>query len=419
MGVIIFIAVGTTAAILWARGYRPDVKNGMVAGTGLLSANSFPTGASVYVNGDLKTATDNTINLSPGQYQVKITKDGYLSWEKTLKLQKELVTQTDALLFPTAPDLKALTFLGAVNPTPSSDGQKIAFTVASASSSLKNGLYVLDLSNRTLSFRSEIRQIAKQSSFDFLKADLVWSPDSLTILAWHQNQDGQILNSVILENNKSNEVLIDQTSKIETLISDWQKEISLKNKERISKLPLKLQEIMQNNTSNLYWSPDEEKIMYTATGSATIEDGLIPPIVASNTQTQERQIKPGNIYIYDLKEDRNFLVMENPIIETSRSIGISLPTLSAQLENIKNQYSPIYIQPAQWYSDSKHVIIGEDNKIIIQEYDGTNKMTVYSGPLQKINGKTFVFPWPDGSKLMISANLNQDLPANLYAISLK
>ena len=168
---LIFIVAGTTLAIFWARGYRPDLKNGTLKGTGLLSANSFPTGATVYVDNRLTTATDNTINLAPGEYEVKIVKDGYISWEKKLKLSEELVTQTDALLFPAATNLNALTYIGAINPVPSSDGQKIAFCVASASSTLKNGLYLLDLSNRTLSFRSEIRQIATNDIFDFVSCD--------------------------------------------------------------------------------------------------------------------------------------------------------------------------------------------------------------------------------------------------------
>jgi hypothetical protein len=139
---ICLLGVGTFAAIQWGRGYRPDFKNGQLKGTGLLTANSYPKGAQVYINDKLTTATDDTLNLPPGDYQIKIVKDGYIPWEKNLKLEKELVTQTNALLFPAVPDLKPLTFTGALNLTPSPDGQKIAFVVASASATPKNGLYI-------------------------------------------------------------------------------------------------------------------------------------------------------------------------------------------------------------------------------------------------------------------------------------
>ena len=416
----IFIVIGTILAIFWARGYRPDLKNGTFNGTGLLSANSFPTGATVYVDDKLTTATDNTINLAPGDYDVKIVKDGFITWRKKLKLSEELVTQTDALLFPAATNLNALTYIGAINPVPSSDGQKIAFCVASASSTLKNGLYILDLSNRTLSFRSEIKQISNNDSFDFSKADWIWSPDSAQILAWYQDDQQNIIQSVLLESNKMNDVLLDQTVNIPTILADWQLELDLKYKERLGKLPKKLKPILTNNTTALYWSPDETKIMYTATASATITDKLIPALPASNTQSQQRNLKPGNIYLYDLKEDRNFLVTEGKLPDLVSPGPVTPKSTHDLIKDIRDQYSPIFIQNAQWYTDSKHIVISQNDKITIQEYDGTNKMTVYAGPLyQRPNDGTFVFPSPDGSKLVILANLNNDTPPNLYAVSLK
>ena len=416
----IFIVTGSTLAIFWARGYRPNLKNGTFNGTGLLSANSYPTGATVYVDDKLTTATDNTINLAPGEYDVKIVKDGFITWRKKLKLSEELVTQTDALLFPAATNLNALTYIGAINPVPSSAGQKIAFCVASASSTLKNGLYILDLSNRTLSFRSEIKQISNNDVFDFSNADWIWSPDSSQVLAWKQDTEQNIIQAVLLDTNKMNEVLIDQTVNISTILTEWQLELDLKYKERLGKLPLKIRSILTANTASLYWSPDDTKIMYTATASATIPDKLIPALPASNTQTQQRNLKPGNIYLYDLKEDRNFLIAEGKIPASPSPGPITPKSTHNLIRNIRDQYSPIFIQNAQWYTDSKHIVISQNDKITIQEYDGTNKMTVYAGPLfQRPNDGSFVFPSPDGSKLVILANLNNNTPPNLYAVSLK
>jgi len=412
IGVVIFLVAGTTVAIYWARGYRPNLKDATFLPTGLLVANSFPTGAQVYINDKLTTATDNTINLAPGDYKIKIVKDGYLSWEKNLKLQKELVTQTNTLLFPAAPDLKALTYVGITNPVPSPDGRKIAFVILSSNSADKNGLYILDLSNRTLSFKSETRQIAKLEAFNFEKAKFIWSPDSVNLLAWQENLTGEIVSSVLLDVNKMNDVLPDQTAKISVLLDEWETDINLKTKERIAKLPKKLDELLKNNSTNLYWSPDEEKLLFTATASATIPDGLIAALPASNTQPQTRALEQGKIYVYDLKEDRNFLVGET--LETPKQ-----STSSSQLSQIAKQYTPIFTQNIQWYSDSKHLITSLKDKIIIQEYDSTNKMTVYAGPIMSTDTYPFVYPWADGSKLIILTTLNKDMPANLYAVNLK
>jgi hypothetical protein len=144
---LILIGLGTYIAIKFAQGYRPNFKNGTVQGTGLLVANSTPTGAQVFLNGKLTTATDDTLNLPPGSYQVDIKKDGFTTWTKTLQLQPELVTQTNATLFPSVPNLKPLTFTGAKNLLPSPDGQKIAYLVEAASTDSKNGLWILDLTD--------------------------------------------------------------------------------------------------------------------------------------------------------------------------------------------------------------------------------------------------------------------------------
>jgi len=69
------LLAGTLIAIQFAKGYRFS-RQGILQGTGLLAANSFPNGAQVYVNGKLSTATDNTLNLDPGEYDVEIKKDG-------------------------------------------------------------------------------------------------------------------------------------------------------------------------------------------------------------------------------------------------------------------------------------------------------------------------------------------------------
>src|SRR5579872_4633376 len=93
--VFLFILFGTFIAILYGRGYRFGLDGGRpdIAGTGILVVTSEPNGASVFVNGHLTTATDNTINLAPGNYEVRIEKDGYMPWSKKIVVQKEIVSK--------------------------------------------------------------------------------------------------------------------------------------------------------------------------------------------------------------------------------------------------------------------------------------------------------------------------------------
>lgn len=409
IGIALFLILGTLAAIRFAKGYRFDFKKKKVAETGLLVANSFPTGASVFINDKLTTATNDTLNLPPGDYQIKIVKDGYISWEKALKIKKELVTQTNTRLFPAVPDLKGLTFAGALSLTPAPDGEKIAFVVASASASPKNGLWILDLTSRPLSFSRSPRQIAKNtSSFNFTQARLVWSPDSKQILAW------TTANSFLIEADHSNDLnsLGDITARLSLILAEWEEELTLKTKEKLVELPEFMEQIATESAKNIYFSPDEEKLLYTATASATLANGVVPPLPASNTQLEARMIEPNKIYVYDLKEDRNFFITQAPEKEVEETTA-----LEKRLAAIQNQYSPLAVQPLQWFPTSRHLVLVENEKIIILEYDGTNRATVYAGPFKD----SFSYPWPDGSQLLILTTLNpgSPLPPNLYVINLK
>ena len=98
-GILIVVTAGI---ILYGKGYRLFFDKGRpdVSGTGLLVATSSPDGAQVLVNEHLTTATDNTINLEPGSYNIKIFKQGYFPWEKHLSIEKGVVTKIEALFFP-------------------------------------------------------------------------------------------------------------------------------------------------------------------------------------------------------------------------------------------------------------------------------------------------------------------------------
>src|SRR5258706_14247852 len=94
------VVVGTigTVAIFYAKGYR--VNKNTITPNGLFVANSDPTGAQLLVNNELKSATNATITLPPGTYDVTIKKDGYIPWNKKIAIEKEVVTEIDASLFP-------------------------------------------------------------------------------------------------------------------------------------------------------------------------------------------------------------------------------------------------------------------------------------------------------------------------------
>lgn len=430
------ILIGTILAIQYAKGSIRISKKGVQQDTGLLSANSFPTGAEVFVDGKLVSASDDTLYLAPAEYEIVIAKDGYAPWKKTIQIQKELVTQTNARLFPTAPTLTRLTYTGVSNTSPSPDGQKLLYYTASQSAQRKNGLYVMDLNSLVpIALQRSPRQIAEDvPNLQLDTAKFIWSPDSSEILVITDTKQ------FLLPTDTMSKIstLPDVTQQSKQILAEWESDMFLKEQQYLQEFPEKIIEIATQSAKNAYFSPDKEKIIYTATKPAIIPELLIPAVPAASTQKEERTIVPGSIYVYDRQEDKNFRLGTEPAntknaykkllsidalykngtsVTSSPSAFLSLhATSSAQtVQNFRQYHSSLYAETFQWYPDSNHLLFIQDNAIKITSYDGTNIFTIYSGPFDH----SFVYPWPDGNRILMYTSFSPDAPKNLYAIELK
>jgi hypothetical protein len=444
IAIFLFLSVGTYIAIKWAQGYRLNFSKKTFESTGLLVANSQPQGASVYIDNELKSATNDTLHLPPNDYKIRLEKDGYSTWEKLVKIEKELVTQTNARLFPSVPNLSALTVNSATNPAPSPDGNKIAYKIATGSAQTKYGIWVINLNDNPLRTSSNAIQIAQDTSnLKFSQAQIFWTPSSSELVAYFNENQMYVLNTNQL--NKS-ETLINAAFQLPSLISEWKQQLALEKSKRLLKLPDQMQEIATNSATLVYFSPNEEKLLYTATNSASLKDHLLPPLPAINSQPQSRDLIPGNVYIYDLKEDTNYLIKKDvfdqeklnlliqmfalPKFDPQEHLAQTLPPMSPvnnplktiplldQLKALQLHYSPIYANlNMQWFPSSNHLIITQDHSICIMEYDGTNKVTVFPAT----SSENFAYPWPNGQKLIILTSLtdNGSIPSNLYTLNLE
>jgi len=433
-----FIVGGTFLAIQFGRGYRLS-RDGNLSGTGLLAANSYPAGALIVIDGQAYSkVTDDTINLSPGVYQIKIEKEGYTSWQKNLSVEAGVVAQSNAELFRTVPSLAPLSFSGATNINPSPDGQKIAFVNASPSGTLKAGLFVLELSDNPLSLSKSPRQVSQNPiGLDFKNASLLWSPDSSQILASFRSANYLIDTGTLTKTAD----LKESSAGLSLLLASWEEELTKRDRQLLLTLPEEMLQIATASAKNVYFSPNGEKILYTATFAVTIPDRLTTAPPGSSTQRQERTLKPGSIYVYDLKEDKNFVIYDHPdelgddpftkinLIDNFAATSGTTATVSAKsklqdpsnlqttIANFRGQYSPQSFTAYQWFPTSNHILINRNGSIDIIEYDGGNLVTLYAGAYED----NFVYPWPNGSKLIILTNITSgpNLPANLYAINLK
>jgi len=394
--IFLLLLAGTTVFVLYGKGYRFGINQGQpkLAKTGILAAKSIPEGAQVFINGNLTAATNENINLTPGEYTVKIYKEGYFPWEKKLRIEKEVVTRANALLFPNAPKLESITTIGVTNPVIDPSRTKIAYRVASQSAR-RNGVYVFDMVVPILSLQSSSRQIADDTLDLFSQAELAWSPDGLEILASISAQAR--LSNYLLNGNAMNENPRNVTAILESLQLQWQSEKQEKDLARLNGQKKELRKIITDNFRVLDWSPDETKILYVASRSGELPLVIKPRMIGINLLTEDRVLEEGKAYVYDTKEDTNNKVLDSPPEECKQTGD------ACQL-------------PISWFPDSIHLIFVNNKRIDIMEYDSSNQTTVYAGPFTE----PYVFPWPNGSQLVILTNLNNpQIAPNLYTLSLK
>ncbi len=88
--------------VLYTAGYRFDFTANAIVHTGVLNVTSVPRSATVWIDGDKQSDRTPSVldDVMPGERVVRVTKDGYTSWEKTLLVESRDTTFVyDAMLF--------------------------------------------------------------------------------------------------------------------------------------------------------------------------------------------------------------------------------------------------------------------------------------------------------------------------------
>jgi hypothetical protein len=415
LGIIIIIALGSTIAIKLAKGYRPNLKELSLKGTGLLAVSSYPRQAQVLINNRLSTTTDDTLYLKPDTYQIEIIKEGFHPWLKQVDIKEELVSIAAARLFPTILATSPLTFYHVQNVSPSPNGDKIAFVVTNSPFSADNGLYTLSLDNTLLGSKQSV-QVTNQTTYDYTKAILLWSPDSSQILATFPNQDSitasHLLNAKNLNQAKD---IQDVTIQLPLILSQWQDQLTQINKSIYNLVPDYLQPILTETSHHVYFSPDQQKILYIPTEDLDLpENSLGNSLPNINSTPETRSLKANQIYVFDLKEGTNYLL---PFAFEGQTISdLAEPSTLDVITTINSQTNSNFTTNLQWYPNSNQLIHTQEDKVEVIDYDGLNQLTIIEAQIME----TFSAPSPNGNHLIILTNLNQKIDQqNLISLDLK
>jgi hypothetical protein len=100
---IVIIAAFCLAAIIlvfMAAGYRYNSKSGEVQKTGMIYLKANPRAVDVYLDQELKSHKTPTrlLYLSPKTYEAKITKPGYIDWQKSISVKSQEVNSYDRIV---------------------------------------------------------------------------------------------------------------------------------------------------------------------------------------------------------------------------------------------------------------------------------------------------------------------------------
>lgn len=356
---LVVIAVAAGLAIFFARGYRISTTEKRIVGTGIVNISSEPDAASVFIDGHLTTSTNATIpSLTPKTYSIKVVKEGFIPWEKSVPVKEGLVSEIKVTLFPAIPTIYPLTFTGVTNPTLSPDGSKLAYIVPRTFDvgNKKVGIWVWTMvKNQPIAFArsSEPHQIITSSNIDFSDASLRWSADSKQVLATMGN------NNYLLDADNLNSDPRDITPILTPTLNEWEegkKTADALLVENIKDINFKK---VASDSAFLKWAPDETKFMVSSSSS--------------------------DVKVYDLEENKSY----------------SLPEAKSFL----------------WLPNSRHIILVEKDTISLVEFDGTNRSIIYAGNFED----NFVFPWPDSSRLVIISSSPTPTASspNLYGINLR
>jgi len=305
-----------------------------------------------------------------------------------MEIKKEIVAETKASLFRSNPSLSPLTSTGAKSPALSPDNTKIAYVVPyqpttdNRQPTTNHGVFVSNLNNHPLSLSRKPTLIFSRKISPQEEISLLWSPNSAQVLLLEKNT------AFLLDLGKKNESPPNLIGTLSSLFSTWQREEEELEKKKVLSLAEPLIEVFSRSAKILAFSPNETKILYQATDSASISKVIEPPLSATNPTQETRAIETDKIYVYDIKEDRNYEI---------------------KIEQ--------YLSPIQWLPTSHHLILTEENTISILEYDGTNKATIYASSFEE----NFAVPFPNGDRLAILTTLNPSTStlSNLYSLSLK
>ncbi len=436
---VIVFGVILAGIIAYARGYRFSLETKSLTPTGILALSANPKPAKVYINGELKGVTDLNLTLPPGTYDIDIKKEGYTDYKKSLTLKGEIVTSLNALLFPKNPSLSPSSNLGVIKAVAVDQTDKVLLFSHNGDTE-KDGVYLFDSNQRPLSFLPPLKPVVLESSLPagviLDQTQVYFSPDYRQGV-FDFKTDAETVHSYLLTLDQENTEPFDVTTSKDSIIAAWKVQRNKDIAKILETFPAGIEKVATDSFHIIAFSPDETKLLYRATRDVVLPPVITPALIGANQTAEHRGLEKGHFYVYDRKEDKNFEVNDietsgnamsptpTPLVRTTVRPTIALARTQSNTVNSTNaaeitepqlDIAPEGEYAVMWYPDSAHLVIQVEKEIVVVDYDGSNKRTVYSGPFE--HG---FFDATTNEKLFVLTNLNPQYNkyADLYEVGIR
>lgn len=189
--------------------------------------------------------------------------------------------------------------------------------------------------------------------------------------------------------------------------------------------------VVDYSNATLRFSPDSKQVLATVGKNNYLlrEDTLnseprdITAILPATLKTWDDDVSAKDVARIEAIKDINIkkLASSSGVLRFSPDETKFMFAESQELKVYDIEGKKQYDLPSSkfhlWLPDSKHIILLEEGTISIMDFDGTNKAVIYAGKFED----SFVFPWPDSSRLVIVSSFPTPTASepNLYGINLR
>jgi len=409
LGVFAF-AVLAAAISYYAAGWRLDFSNLKPYRIGVITLQTNPPDATVYVNNTKvyqKTPTD-IRDIKPGEYEIKIEKENYLTWQKKVKVSSGMVTRLENILLflkDTKPEvaIEEKVDFAFANPNRSA----LAFVTSEEENA---GVWLYDYSSRQQAKLFPLLAKHLENKYEIQK--IFWSQNSDAILVVSRVADAIFGHLISVQNPKDLLEFSLPDIPQQSLLDFAKKQAYLIIQDKLFLFTASESNLILNNVSQIF-SQDQKIFALQSQEKGTIISSYeINEQKASLVLESPRKLKflsQKTPFLADEK-DNLFYLKENKLIpleidakyildnqDTLASDGFLLYLISLEdkpqtklLATLSDEFTPL------WEIDKNHFLLQDKEGIFAIYFDGTNKNYLLKGEAQFLGLKDKEMLYFDG-----------------------